>query len=423
MKIAVVGLWHLGCVTAACCARHFEVAAWDDDAKVMSDLRLGKAPLFEPGLDALLSEDLKSGKLSVTSDLAEACADADICWVTIDTPVDDNDVADIDFVLSRIARCVTALPEKAVILISSQVPAGTHARLSKEFPSRSFAISPENLRLGSAIQIFSDPDRVIVGCVPEDQPLLSRLFEPFTQNIVWMKPASAEMTKHAINSFLALSITFMNELSLLCEDVGADAKEVERGLKSESRIGPKAYLSPGGPFAGGTLARDVVACVQMGERYGEQLEIMPAIKRSNDRHRGWNNRKLSQCFPEIPSSPIALLGLTYKPGTDTLRRSSAVELARALHERGFKVKAWDPSLSELPSELSFIELCNGPESLLRDTAALVVCTTWPAFRDETRWPEFIATMSRPLVIDPTRFLEASLGDGGGVEYLTVGKSS
>jgi UDPglucose 6-dehydrogenase len=423
MKVAVVGLWHLGCVTAACCARHFEVTGLDFEDANVARLKTGKAPLFEPGLDDLLQAGLAGGRLQFTADAAAACARADILWVTFDTPVDDDDRADIDFVLARVRTCVPLLPQGALVLLSSQLPVGTCQRLEQEFGAQGyrFACSPENLRLGKAIDVFTKADRVIAGYRDERaKSQLAELFAPFTSEIVWMRPESAEMTKHAINSFLALSITFMNELSCLCERTGADAKEVERGLKSESRIGPKAYLSPGGAFAGGTLARDVVSCIGLAEKFGETLDIFPAIKRSNDRHRGWALRKLLQKFPQPPAQPVALLGLTYKPGTDTLRRSSAVELARALHQRGFRVAAHDPSLESLPAELNFIRYDRDVPALTRGAAAVVVGTEWPAFRERTDWPALVAGMHSPVVVDATRFLSKSLGGVQPLTYLTVG---
>lgn len=422
MKVAVLGLWHLGCVTAACCAKHFDVVGLDFDAANIARLRQGKAPLSEPGLDDLIQSDLASGRLRFTSDIKDACADADILWVTYDTPVDDDDRADTESVLREIRRCVPALPAGALILLSSQLPVGTCRLLESEFGAQGyrFACTPENLRLGAAIEIFTKADRIIAGYRDERaKAQLAELFAPFTQQVVWMRSESAEMTKHAINSFLALSITFMNEVARLCEATGADAKEVERGLKSESRIGPKAYLSPGGAFAGGTLARDVVTCTSLGQKYGESLEVIPAIKRSNDRHRHWALQKVQKLFAGESGRRVALLGLTYKPGTNTLRRSAAVELARALAAADFEVCACDPSQPPLPPDLGFIQLRPGVAETVAGADAVVVCTEWPEFR-QLDWPALIARMRRPLVIDATRFLEKSVAALPGLHYITVG---
>jgi UDPglucose 6-dehydrogenase len=422
MKIAVLGLWHLGCVTAACAARYFNVTGLDFDAANIAGLQTGKAPLFEPGLDDLILAGLASGHLDFTADITVACGNADILWVAYDTPVDENDQADVESVLRAVRRCVPALPHGALVLLSSQLPVGTCRRLEDEFSGQGyrFACSPENLRLGQAIEIFTSADRIIAGYRDERaKGQLTELFAPFTRQVVWMRPESAEMTKHAINSFLALSITFMNELSCLCERTGADAKEVERGLKSESRIGPKAYLSPGGAFAGGTLARDVVTLARLGRDYGETTEVISAIKRSNDQHRLWTLKKIQKTFSGEQGRRIALLGLTYKPGTDTLRRSSAVELAHALAADGFEVRAYDPSQPVLPAELGFIQFKRNIPEAIKDADAIVICTAWPEFR-QLDWPAVLAHLRRPFVIDAARFLEKSLTGLPNLRYITVG---
>ncbi|MBS0662206.1 MAG: UDP-glucose/GDP-mannose dehydrogenase family protein [Verrucomicrobia bacterium] len=423
MKLTVLGLWHLGCVTAACCAEHFDVVGLDcRGGRNLEALRQGRAPIQEPGLDALLAAGIASGRLSFSADAAAACRDADLLWVTIDTPVDEEDRADVDAVLREIRQCVPALPAGALILVSSQLPVGTCRLLEREFADRGyrFACSPENLRLGQALEIFRHPDRVIVGCRDDhSRAQLAALFAPFSRELVWMRPESAEMAKHAINAFLAASIAFMNEIACLCEDTGADAKEVERALKSESRIGPRAYLSPGGAFAGGTLARDVVTLSDLGARHGQRLEVVPAIKRSNDLHRHWPLHALRRQLGPLAGRRIALLGLTYKPGTDTLRRSAAVTLARTLLADGAEVSAWDPSRTSLPDELALIRLERDPALALAGADAVVVCTNWPELRGFD-WAALVSRLRHPLVIDATRFVEQSVAHLSGLRYLAVG---
>ncbi|HYC71332.1 MAG TPA: nucleotide sugar dehydrogenase [Opitutaceae bacterium] len=422
MKLVVLGLWHLGCVTAACCARHFQVVGLDRDEANVAQLRTGRAPISEPGLDALLREGIDAGRLTFTTDAAAAAAGADLLWVAWDTPVDENDQADVERVLADVRAAAAHLAPGALVLVSSQLPVGTCARLEREFAARTIrvACSPENLRLGQALAIFQRPDRIVVGCRDDrSRAELAALFAPFAAPIVWMRPESAEMTKHAINAFLALSITFMNEVAQICEATGADAKEVEEGLKSESRIGPKAYLSPGGAFAGGTLARDVVTLTALAAREGRAVELLPAIKRSNDRHRGWALARLQALLPPSAGRTVALLGLTYKPGTDTLRRSSAVELARALGESGYAVRAFDPARPLLPPELGFVALASRPEEALDGADAVVVCTAWPEFRTWD-WRELAGRLRSPLVLDANRFLEKNLAGAAGVRYIAVG---
>ena len=236
---------------------------------------------------------------------------------------------------ANLRQALPHLPKGALVLISSQLPVGTCAKLEKEFPQFHFACSPENLRLGKAIDAFEKAERVIVGIRDDTKkPLLEKLFAPFTSQILFMRTESAEMVKHALNSFLALSITFINEIARLCEHTGADAKEVSAGLKSEPRIGPKAYLGPGGPFAGGTLARDVVTLTKLAEANGEKISVIPAIKQSNDLHRGWAFRRLQSRLGDLRGKTIAVLGLTYTTNTDTLRRSAAVELCQTTFGSG-----------------------------------------------------------------------------------------
>ena len=422
MKIVVLGLWHLGSVTAACCAKHFQVTGLDFDASNIAKLNSGKAPLLEPGLDELIATGLATKKLSFTSGAKIACENADILWLTYDTPVNDNDESDVESVLTNLRRALPHLQKGSLVLISSQLPVGTSAKLEKEFPPFHFAYSPENLRLGKAIDSFEKAERVIVGIRNDSKKLLlEKLFTPFTPQILFMRTESAEMVKHALNSFLALSITFINEVARLCEHTGADAKEVSLGLKSEPRIGPKAYLGPGGPFAGGTLARDVVTLTKLAEANGEKISVIPAIKQSNDLHRGWAFRRLQTRLGDLRGKKIAVLGLTYTTNTDTLRRSAAIELCKQLLEAGANVSAFDPAVKNLPPEFSKIQLGSETSGGLKDADAAVICTEWPQFR-QADWVKIIPQMRQPVFVDANRFLENELKNIPGVEHLSVGRA-
>jgi UDPglucose 6-dehydrogenase len=423
MKIVVLGLWHLGCVTAAACARHFHVVGLDFDAGVIGCLQQGRAPLFEPGLNELLGAGLKSKRLSFTTDPQSACAGADLLWLACDTPVNEQDESDVALVLQNLRRALTHLTPGALVLVSAQLPVGTCRELEAEWPQFHFACSPENLRLGKALEAFEKAPRVIVGIRNETKrPMLEQLFKPFTPQVLFMRTESAEMVKHALNSFLALSITFINEIARLCEHVGADAGEVTAGLKSEPRIGPKAYLSAGGPFAGGTLARDVVTLTQLAAARGESLSVIPAIKRSNDLHRGWAFRRLQSRLGELRGKTIAVLGLTYTPNTDTLRRSAAVELCRELVAAGAAVNAFDPAVKRLPAELGTVRLAPDLAAAVTGAAAAVVCTEWPAFR-QAPWASLVPAMRQAVIVDANRFLEKELKNISGLDHLSVGRAS
>lgn len=294
------------------------------------------------------------------------------------------------------------------------------ARLN--FPSKQlhFACSPENLRLGKALDVFLKPDRIVVGVrTLETQQKLEPLLQSLTTRIEWMSVESAEMTKHAINAFLATSVTFANEIAAICELVGADAKEVERGLKTEGRIGPKAYLSPGGPFAGGTLARDIefLGVASKARQLGTPL--LSSVRASNDEHKNWVRRKLLQCFPDLQGIKVAVWGLTYKPGTDTLRRSLAVELCDWLIAKDASVHVHDPVVQHLPERWTG-HVMNHIDALeaVRNADALVIGTEWPEFRQEAA--ELVSVASPHLVvIDANRHLQTVLANTG-LTYIAVG---
>lgn len=429
MNICVQGLWHLGSVTAACMASlGNRVTGLDFDVPAIELLRRGKLPVSEPGLDELVQRGLSTGQLSFTHQPDEATRDIELLWITYDTPVDDDDNAQVEHVLEQITRTLSYLPREVTVLVSSQLPVGSVRALetiaAMDFPEKelTFACSPENLRLGAAIHCFSRPDRIVVGVRSErDRRRLTTLLSPITERIEWMSVESAEMTKHAINAFLATSITFANEIATLCERVGADAKEVERGLKTESRIGPRAYLAPGSAFSGGTLARDVAFLANIGKDRGVPTPLLASIRPSNAEHKQWVYRKLEQLFPDLAQKKVAIWGLTYKAGTDTLRRSLSIELCRWLLERGALIAVHDPAVKQLPhdfSDLSAVEICNDPLAALKGARSLVVSTEWPEYKDVSS--EQVAGVSPGLVVlDANRFLPMLAKDSR-LRYMAVG---
>jgi UDPglucose 6-dehydrogenase len=420
MKVVVLGLWHLGCVTAACCAKFAGVVGLDYDEQTIHDLRAGRPPIFEPGLADLIQDGLLSHHLFFESDPAVALTGADLLWVSYDTPVDDDDQPDVKPVLEGIDRSLPYLPDGAMVLISSQVPAGTCRLLEGRYPQRRFSYSPENLRLGQAIENFLHQDRILLGTRgTDDAARLSELLSHFSMNIIQVGVESAEMIKHAINSFLALSISFMNEIARVCEQVGADAREVERGLKSEPRIGPKAYLSPGGPFAGGTLARDVMTLDDLGSRFGEELFLIPAIKTSNDQHKNWAIQKLREELGSLTGKRVAILGLTYKPNTDTLRRSLAIELCRHLVAEQVDLTAFDPVVAVMPIDLGKIQIMRSVSEAIKGADAMVVATEWPQLLD-IDWQESVRSMKQAIVVDANGFLRPKLSKLPEVIHRSVG---
>lgn len=434
MRVCVQGLWHLGSVTAACLASvGNDVVGLDFDDETIRVLQAGRGPLHEPGLDELIEVGLDQGRLAFTSNVATAMRDIDVLWVAYDTPVDEGDEADVGYVVNRIERVFPLIEPSTTVLISSQVPVGTTRRLELAFSrlrassgapevQAGFAYSPENLRLGKAIEAFLHAERVVVGCrTPSDRAVLQELFQPIAEHIVWMSVESAEMTKHAINTFLATSVAFINELAGLCEAVGADAREVEMGLRSEGRIGPRAYLTPGAAYAGGTLSRDIIFLKNLGADHGIPTHLLSGVMASNEAHKNWLKDKLRTCLRQLRGRRVAVWGLTYKPGTDTLRRSPSIELCRWLIDEGVTVQAHDPVVSQLPSDLrGQVQLAASPLQAASDAEVLVIATEWPEYRSVEAASIITAMSAEPIVLDPSRFLADTLGKIDRLRYISVG---
>lgn len=427
MKVAVVGLWHLGSVTAACLAGFgADVIGFEADETVVNNLKKGIAPLYEPGLNELIVAGQQQRKLSFTSN-DDDLADAEIFWITYDTPVDEKDIANTSLVKESVIKLFSKIKDGAVIIISSQMPAGSTRELAKvfqeKFPEKQvfFAYSPENLRLGDAVRVFTQPDRIIMGVANEEaKEIIAKLLYQQQDKILWMSIESAEMTKHAINAFLAMSVTFINELATVCEQVGASAREVEQGLKSEARIGVKAYLKPGGAFAGGTLARDVRYLIELGKQHNLPSTLFSAIIQSNDDHKQWLQRRLETTLGTLKNKKIAILGLAYKPGTDTLRRSLAIEICLWLSGEGAQIKAYDPVVNQLPENFqTIIDLCATPQAAMHDADALVITTEWPEFK-LLESKDFSQMMVGAKVYDANGFLRKNLQDVPRVDYFCVG---
>lgn len=427
MKVAVAGLWHLGMVTAACLSSRGHDIVGFDEPPIVERLQKNVLPVAEPGLRDLAAKAVSEGRLAYTSDPGGISA-AQILWICYDTPVDENDVADTEYVVNQTLSLLPNLAPGSLVLISSQLPVGTTGRLESWWHKNGgggelrFAYSPENLRLGKAIEVFTNPDRVVVGVrTPEDQNTIAALLQPFTNRIEWMSVESAEMTKHALNAFLATSVTFINEIAVLCEKVGADAEEVERGLKTDIRIGSRAYLHPGSAFAGGTLARDITFLLEIAERQRATGHLLAGVRESNGFHKGWLQRRMPEVVGELTSRRIAILGLAYKPGTDTLRRSSAVETATWLTQQGATVSAFDPAIRSLPGQLAGkLSLCDDAASALADADAALIATPWPEFQNISA-DILVQRMRQPIVFDPGRHLQEALGADLRIRYFAVGR--
>jgi UDPglucose 6-dehydrogenase len=429
MNVCVLGLSHLGSVTCACLAKlGNQVTGLDYDAALVSRIRGGSPPIYEPGLQQLIEEGLESGRLRFTAAGKDVPRGVDVLWVAIDTPVGEQDAADTDFVEGLVARALAEVDGDYLVVLSAQMPVGTARRLERiaatdkrRNPLR-VACCPENLRLGSALRDFLEPQRVVIGIrSPADKALLNSLMSPTGAPIEWMTVESAEMTKHALNAFLAASVTFANEVAAICERVGADAKQVERGLKSDQRIGARAYLAPGSAFAGGTLGRDVRYLNQLAADRGVTVPLLAAIGASNSAHQNWERNKLSALFStDLARRTVALWGLTYKAGTDTLRRSPSVALGDWLLEVGAALRVHDPIVQGLPAHWQgAATCCSDPLAAVQGADALVVVTYAPAYHAFS--PRELVARARSLaILDANRLLPQLACPTPGVRYFSVG---
>jgi UDPglucose 6-dehydrogenase len=401
-----------------------DVIGLDFDVRTVDGLNDGKAPLFEPGLDELVQDGRRAGKLSFSTDPA-AVTSAETLWVCFDTPVDDDDNADVQFVFDQMTAILPHMADGAVLLISSQLPVGTARKVEETIarlcPGRKIgvAVSPENLRLGKAIDAFEHPERIVVGTREGwVRDVLEPVLGAISSNILWVAVESAEMVKHALNAWLAMSVTYANEMAVLCEQTGASAAEVETCLRAEPRVGQKAYIRPGAAFAGGTLGRDIKFLGELSKRLGISIPMLGAVAVSNNGHRQWALRTLQRLFGNLAERRIAVLGLAYKPGTDATRRSIGVELARALTEAEATTIAFDPKVKTAP--FPGLEIAGSLEDALRGADAVVITTPWPEFKAVTA-DILRGAMNAPLLLDPDRHL-GNLAGAPGIRYVTVGGS-
>ncbi|MBI5132524.1 MAG: UDP-glucose/GDP-mannose dehydrogenase family protein [Rhodopseudomonas palustris] len=429
MRVCVYGLWHLGTVTAACLAsRGISTIGLAESAEAVAELSAGKAPLFEPGLDDMVAQGLRDKTLEFTHDVAAAVGSADLLWVNFDTPVDDNDVADVGYVLERVRGTFAHLKDGAVVLISSQVPVGSTALLERDFAAVaggrkvSFAYSPENLRLGDAIRVFTQSERIVIGVRDAHaRDVIEVVLKPFCDTLLWTRVESAEMVKHALNAYLATCVTFTNEIATLCENVSADMSEVEAALRLDPRIGKKAYVRAGSAFGGGTLARDVQFLKAIAGQQDAQVPVLAAVLDSNEHHKGWVVRHLVKQLGALKGRKIGILGLAYKAGTDAIRRSVAIEVIQELIRNGADVTAFDPKVKSLPEPLaSSVKIVASPGDVFAGSEAVVLATEWPDFR-ELDYAGLVAGMSRPMLIDQNAYAAKSAAIAPGLDYIVAGK--
>lgn len=425
MKVAVQGLWHLGVVTiAGLTSLDFDVVALDYDEKIITDLKQGKLPVNEPGVSELLEAAKSSKKIRFTCDASEL-AGCEVFWLAYDTPVDEQDFADVEFVLSEFEKSIFHLEINAYVLVSSQLPVGSVRRLKERTislrPSNNFrfAVQPENLRLGKSLKSFLEAERIIVGTESSGPEIvLERLYSKFNLPIIWMSLESAEMTKHAINAFLATSITFMGEISDICELVSANVRDVELGLRSDSRIGDKAYVSPGLGFAGGTLARDI----RFLEKWQKDSKgILSSVIESNRIHNEWIQKNFKSFFQDRSNLNVLFMGLTYTEDTSTLRRSAMLDCASTLLDSGQNVTFFEDQTIDLPQDLvNRLDPADTISENELDVDAIILSKKMRWMEDENIVQKIVK--SKAVIFDPAGLLMKVFQDQSfSFRYFTVGQ--
>jgi UDPglucose 6-dehydrogenase len=428
-RIGLIGLWHLGTVAAAGLASlGHSVRATDPDGRTVAALGRGEPPIFEPHLAEAVAIEQRAGRLQFVATVEEAVEGADAVYVTFDTPVDDNDRSDLTPILEAVEAIIGAarkIPRGVLIAVMSQVPAGTLAQLQARFAAEPelgarLIYQPENLRLGRALETFLAPDFLVVGAgEPDDAQDFLRLYRGITTHFLPMSWESAELSKHAVNAFLASSISFANEVADLAEASGADVREVMQVLRRDRRIGPQAFLDPGPGFSGGTLARDLQTLRGLGARASLPTRLLDATLEVNRARLARLADRVADACGGLRGATIALLGLTYKPGTSTLRRSASLEFAARLARAGARVRAHDPQVRVECPETRGVTLAADPYEAARAADAVVLMTPWPEFRT-LDFVRLRASLARPVLVDAHNFLDRGAAGAAGLAYWGVG---
>lgn len=425
-KIGVIGLWHLGCVLcAAWSSQGKKVIGFDYSKTLVSQLNNNQLPIFEPDLEIVFQRSRLKNNLVFKHEI-QSLKDCDYIFLAFDTPVLENDESDLSLLEEAIYDLRDVLKNNAIVIISSQTPVGICNKfrniLREKSPSAELVYSPENLRLGNAIECYLNPGRIIIGAESEKAIIeASKLFKNIPAPIIKMSLSSSEMVKHAINSFLANSIVFTNHLADLCEQSNANIIDVVEGLKTDDRIGDKAYLSPGIGFSGGTLGRDLRILADLNKSSGTRATLFESILDLNKERKNTILKKIADLIQgDFSGKTIAILGITYKPGTSTLRRSLPLEIINLLSKKGANIRVFDPKANydELNTTFTF-KICNSIEEAILNAHLIVLLTEWDDFK-KYNWESGIKLISNPIFFDTKNFLYNLELQKIGYDYYGVG---
>jgi len=433
MRVAMIGTGYVGLVSGACFADFgHDVVCVDKDAAKIEALKAGRMPIYEPGLDALVARNVEAGRLTFTADASEAVRGADAVFIAVGTPSRRGDgYADLTYVYAAAEEIAALMDGFTVVVTKSTVPVGTgdeiEAILRRLRPDAQFAVvsNPEFLREGAAIEDFKRPDRVVVGMEDERaRPVMAELYRPLNLNetpMLYTSRRTSELIKYAANAFLAMKITFINQMADLCEAAGADVQQLARGIGLDKRIGAK-FLHAGPGFGGSCFPKDTRALVRTAQDCGVPASLVEATIEANETRKKAMAGKVAQALgAELAGRTIGVLGLTFKPNTDDMREAPSLQIIPALIALGAKVQAYDPAGSaEAAAHLSDVAFKSGPYEALEDADCAVIITEWDEFRalDLDRVKTLMRT---PLVVDLRNVYRPDELRPRGFKYVSVGR--
>jgi UDPglucose 6-dehydrogenase len=432
MKVCVVGIGYVGLVTAGCLAEAGNsVVCVDNDSKKIDGLKKGVIPIYEPGLAEIVQHNESHKRLEFTTDLKNGVVNSQIIILAVGTPSAPDGSADTSALLSAAGDIAEATPDYRIIVTKSTVPVGTYKKVVELMEARTnkpfdYVSNPEFLKEGSAVEDFMSPDRIIIGTEKQSvRETMKQLYSPFMRKanrVIFMDPASAEMTKYAANVMLASRISFMNEIAALCEKVGADVESVRQGVGSDSRIG-RAFLFPSVGYGGSCFPKDVRALIHLGEEQKTEMKIAKAAKAANEASQERFAGSIVRYFGQkAKETTLAVWGLAFKAKTDDVRESPATNCVEKLLQNSIKIKAYDPEAIETAKAVlgDKIEYCENSYDALDGADALVILTEWQEFRN----PDFeliVKKLKRAVIFDGRNLYDLDIVKKAGIEYHSIGR--
>lgn len=437
MKITVVGTGYVGLVTGTCFAETgLDVVCMDIDAEKINGLNKGKVPIFEPGLDRLITRNLESKRLQFTTDYRNALAEADAVFIAVGTPPGEDGSADLQYVLEVARNIGRLITEYIVIVTKSTVPVGTAEKVRNavqevldqrevDIPF-DVASNPEFLKEGNAVDDFLKPDRIVIGTdSPRAEKIMKRMYNPFLLNghpLIFMDIPSAEMTKYAANAMLATKISFINDIANLCERTGADVNMVRKGIGSDSRIGNK-FIYAGVGYGGSCFPKDVKALIRTGREYGYPMRILQSVDEVNEYQKAILVEKIKSHYQSVKGKTLTIWGLAFKPNTNDTREAPAKVVITELLKTGCHIKAYDPvAMDEFRKYTTErIEYCKDRYEALIDADGLILITEWSEFRI-LNYPLLKKLMKEHVVFDGRNIYDPSEMKEYGVRYYAIGRN-